>query len=64
LAERKIIASIQRRIGPNFVGLWGLLQPIADGIKALAKQMIIPSLANPIIFISAPIVAFFLSLLV
>ena len=38
LAERKVIASIQRRRGPNVVGIWGLLQPLADGLKLLVKE--------------------------
>ncbi len=63
LLERKIMASIQRRRGPNVVGLLGLLQPFADGLKLLIKETIIPSRANKIIFIIAPILALFLSFL-
>lgn len=54
LAERKIMASVQRRIGPNVVGFWGLLQPLADGLKLFGKELVIPSHANSRIFIFAP----------
>jgi NADH-quinone oxidoreductase subunit H len=63
LLERKIMASIQRRRGPNVVGFLGILQPFADGLKLLIKETIIPSKANKIIFILAPIIALFLSFL-
>lgn len=62
LAERKIMASIQRRRGPNVVGMWGLLQPFADGLKALIKELIIPYQANRFLFILAPCITFVLSL--
>jgi len=63
LAERKVIASMQRRRGPNVVGMWGLLQPLADGLKLLIKETILPSNSNVVIFVLAPIVTFLLSLL-
>ena len=63
LLERKIMAGIQRRRGPNVVGLLGVLQPFADGLKLLIKETIIPSRANKIIFLLAPILALFLSFL-
>lgn len=62
LAERKILGAIQRRRGPNVVGAYGLLQPLADGFKLLVKETIIPSNANSAIFICSPIVTFTLSL--
>ncbi|HET9463192.1 MAG TPA: NADH-quinone oxidoreductase subunit NuoH [Thiobacillus sp.] len=56
-AERKIIGWMQVRIGPNRVGFLGLLQPIADGLKLLMKEIIIPSGANKGLFILGPILA-------
>lgn len=64
IAERKIMAAIQRRRGPNVVGFWGLLQPLADGLKLMVKELVIPSHANMRIFIAAPLAVFTLSLLV
>ncbi len=57
LAERKVIGYIQVRIGPNRVGPRGLLQPIADAVKILLKEIIIPSSANKFLFILAPVLA-------
>jgi NADH-quinone oxidoreductase subunit H len=62
-AERKIMASIQRRRGPNVVGVWGLLQPLADGLKLIAKEMLIPTKTNSQIFVAAPILILTLSLI-
>ena len=55
LLERRILGNFQRRIGPDRVGIFGILQPIADALKLLFKEMIIPGISNLIIFLFSPI---------
>lgn len=62
LAERKLLGVIQRRKGPNVIGIFGLLQPLSDGFKLLIKETIIPSSSNKILFVLSPIFTFFLSI--
>jgi NADH-quinone oxidoreductase subunit H len=63
LVERKILSSIQRRKGPDIVGFLGIMQPLADGLKLFTKETIIPSNADTILFLVAPIITFVLSLM-
>src|SRR5688572_31183402 len=60
--DRKVWASIQLRRGPNVVGPFGLLQPMADGLKLVLKETIVPSSANGVLFIIAPMIAFMTAL--
>lgn len=63
LAERKVLASVQRRKGPNVVGFLGLMQPFADGFKLLIKETVLPSTSSKFLFIFSPIFTLFVSLI-
>jgi NADH-ubiquinone oxidoreductase chain 1 len=63
VAERKTMASMQRRLGPNIVGYYGLLQAFADAFKLLLKEYVSPTQANLILFFMGPIITLIFSLL-
>jgi NADH-ubiquinone oxidoreductase chain 1 len=63
VAERKTMASMQRRLGPNSVGYYGLLQAFADALKLILKEYVAPTQANLILFFLGPIITLAFSLL-
>src|ERR1700751_3865904 len=63
VAERKTMASMQRRLGPNIVGYYGLLQAFADALKLLLKEYVAPTQSNMILFFLGPVITLIFSLL-
>jgi NADH-ubiquinone oxidoreductase chain 1 len=63
VAERKTMASMQRRLGPNAVGYYGLLQAFADALKLLLKEYVAPTQANSVLFFLGPVITLVFSLL-
>jgi len=63
VAERKTMASMQRRLGPNVVGYYGLLQAFADALKLIIKEYVSPTQANLVLFFLGPIITLIFSLL-
>ena len=63
IIERKQLAAMQRRVGPQVVGYYGILQPFSDALKLILKETIIPSQSNKVLFYLAPISTLIFSLL-
>jgi NADH-ubiquinone oxidoreductase chain 1 len=63
IIERKMLAATQRRVGPDTVGYFGVLQPFSDALKLILKESVVPSQSNKILFYIAPIVTLVFSLL-
>lgn len=63
IIERKQLAAHQRRVGPNTVGYFGVLQPFSDALKLIIKEPVIPSQSNKVLFYLAPVITLFFSLL-
>src|ERR671928_797357 len=63
ISERKTMASMQRRLGPNIVGYYGLLQAFADALKLLLKEYVSPTQANIVLFFLGPVITLIFSLL-
>ena len=63
IIERKVLAAMQRRVGPDTVGIYGIAQPFADAAKLVLKETIIPAQANKVLFYLAPVATLIFSLL-